>query len=190
MAKTIKNRQKHSRRKTIIFVAAILVSTAVCYLIYRHKNNSPKISPTPVPSITQLPADSSVDVDKKSPTTTTNSNNGTATDNQGQVSSPLTTNAGEWTKSASGVITVKQPISDEIIKSGIELVGTSSADKVQYRLLDNQAGVISRGFINVVNGSFSANLGFKALGKSGRLDVFTANDNGVESNEVQITIRF
>jgi hypothetical protein len=61
---------------------------------------------------------------------------------------------------------------------------------VNYRLIDDQVGVISQGTIKVVAGNFSAAVNFKPYAKTGRLDVFTTDDNGKESNEVQVQVAF
>jgi len=183
-------RKKNHSRKLVIAALLLGVVLVLGGLLYLRKRNSPKISPQPTPTINKLPTQPAANNGEKDVTAKPTKNDGTATDNQGQVTSPISTNSSQWLRSASGVITVKQPISGSIIKSGVELVGTAQASKVQYRLVDNQVGVISQGFINVVSGNFSANLSFQSRSSTGRLDVFTANDNGVESNEVQIPVNF
>lgn len=184
-----KRKKRHSK-KLLIIGLAVAVLLVGGWLLYRHQKDRPKVSPNPTPTITQLPSQPAANNGEKKVTATTGGNNGTATDNQGKATTPVTSSPSQWLTSASGVITVKQPISGATIKSGVELIGTAKASKVQYRLLDNQTGVISEGFITVASGSFSANLSFTAHSSTGRLDVFTANDNGVESNEVQIPVNF
>lgn len=76
------------------------------------------------------------------------------------------------------------------MKPGGDVYGVATVDKVQYRLIDNTAGVISQGFINVVNGNFSAAITFKPYASTGRLDVYSLDANGREVNEVQVPVNF
>ncbi len=182
-------RKSRSARRLKVFIALVGI-IVIAGVIYAYTKPKPKISPTPTSTITSLPSQPASNNGEKKNQSSTSANKGNATDNQGQVSTPITTSPSQWLSSASGVIIVKQPISGGTIKSGAELAGTAKAAKVQYRLIDNQAGVISEGFINVVGGNFSANVNFTSHGSSGRLDVFTSDDNGVESNEVQVPVNF
>lgn len=125
----------------------------------------------------------------KTVTTNTGVNKGTSTDNNG-VSPIVSTDSSKWTVSTSGLLTVKSPLQNSKITSGVNLSGIASVNQIQYRLIDDQVGVISQGIINVVNGSFSANINFVPHSTSGRLDVFNTDSNGREINEVQIKVVF
>lgn len=125
----------------------------------------------------------------RTPTTDTGINKGTATDNNGMPST-ITTSASKWTISTSGLITVKNPIQKDKVASGFNLVGVAGIDQVQYRLVDDQVGVISQGFIKVVNGVFSANVNFAARSTTGQLDVFSSDSYGREINEVRVMVTF
>lgn len=184
-----KQSSQRNRRKMAMYGLLLLLMAGIVWLAWHHYRPKPKVSPVPTPTITSLPTTSSGSPEKNVSTPGGN-NSGNATDNNGQANSPVTTSPSQWTQSQSGVIVVKQPGANSKISSGALLFGTAKASKVQYRLIDNQTGVISQGFINVVNNNFSANLNFTSHGSSGRLDVFTADDNGVESNEVQIGVSF
>ncbi|MEO5627756.1 MAG: hypothetical protein ABIQ89_02610 [Candidatus Saccharimonadales bacterium] len=188
----IKNRKNGTRKLSpkLLLIVVLVCLVALAVSAFAYKRFRPNVTPTPTPTITELPAQPAANDGEKEPTANADRNSGTATDNQGQISSPVTTDPNQWTRSASGIVTVKSPAAGSTIKTGVELVGTAQSGKVQYRLLDDQVGVISKGFINVVSGNFSGNLSFQSRGSSGRLDVFTADDNGVESNEVQIVVKF
>jgi hypothetical protein len=190
MPRRAKNHKKKLPRKIVILTVAVLLALVAVGLYYLRKRNTPKVSPTPAATIHQLPAQPAANNGEKSTQASSGTNKGTVADNQGQAGSPVNTSPSQWTTSASGVITVKQPISSATIKSGVQLAGTATVSKIQYRLIDNQSGVVSEGFINVVNGNFSGNISFQSHSSSGRLDVFTATDTGVESNEVQIPVNF
>jgi cytoskeletal protein RodZ len=107
-----------------------------------------------------------------------------------QAATDVPTDPSKWSVSASGAITVKLPSSNGTIQSGATLTGTATVAQVQYRLTDNQVGVISAGPVNVVNGSFTAAMNFTSHGSSGRLDVFSTDASGKEYNEVQIPVSF
>ncbi len=110
------------------------------------------------------------------------------TDTNGQ--STATTNSSQWIVSKSGNITVQEPIANATIKSGSMLIGLAKVSQVNFRLVDNTAGVISEGTLNVVDGKFSGALNFTPHSSGGRLDVFSTDANGVEINEIQIAVKF
>ena len=170
----------------LLSLLAVIVVVAGVALVINHDKNSPNVTTPPRPTITQLPEHKASNNGEKKPSTTSQVNQGTATDNNGagQVNTP----SNQWTISASGAITVKDPAPGSTVKSGFLLAGSATVGKIQYRLIDDQVGVISQGFISVVNGNFSASVNFPSYGKSGRLDVFSTSSNGAEINEVQIQI--
>lgn len=126
----------------------------------------------------------------KTPVASSGVDKGTAVDNQGQATTPVTTNPGQWAISNSGQLTLKQPVAQATLKSGDDLSGSAKVSRVQYRLKDNQVGVIAQGFLNVINGNFSGTLQFTSHASSGRLDVFSSDPTGVEINEVQVPVNF
>jgi hypothetical protein len=170
------------------FVLLAVVAVGI-YLGFFH-TAKPMRQSVPEASIKQLPTKSAANNGDKNINTPTGNNQGTGTDNHGRASLPISTSPNQWIQSASGDITVKQPVSNQTISSGVELDGTSKVDKVQFRLIDDTYGVISQGFISVVENSFSAKINFDHHGSSGRLDVFSVNGDGVEINEVQIPVKF
>ncbi|MGC1177246.1 MAG: hypothetical protein WA843_04200, partial [Candidatus Saccharimonadales bacterium] len=138
--------------------------------------------------ISQLPAKT---LPAKNPSTsTTGANQGTTTDKNGQASSAASSDPSQWVTSESGKITLKAPLTKGTLRTGGTITGTTGQGPVQYRLIDNQAGVISQGSINVVEGNFTASIDFKAYASSGRLDVFNLDPNGKEINEVQVPVNF
>lgn len=123
-------------------------------------------------------------------TTSTSANQGSATDNKGQTTSPVTTSPNQWQQSQSGLLTVQQPAVNATLVTGFTLSGTASVDGIHYRLSDDKVGVISQGTITLVDGKFSATINFKTSAKTGRLDVFNTDSLGKELNEVQIAVNF
>lgn len=125
---------------------------------------------------------------KKTPASNTQRTISGSTDTNGQAAA--NTNSSQWITSASGNITVEQPIANAAIQSGNTLSGTAKVSSVNYRLVDNSVGVISEGTLSVVNGKFSGNLNFTPHSSGGRLDVFSTAPNGAELNEIEIAISF
>lgn len=171
----------------VVLVIALGLGTVSYFTIYRHGLSR---QPLPQPTIKQLPAKSVVGNGEKQVAPSTGINQGTSTDNRGVLTTPVTTPPSQWAVSSSGNITIKLPSANSVIKSGVVVGGSANVEKVQYRLIDNSVGVISQGFISVVNGTFSASISFQSNSTSGRLDVFSTDVSGAELNEVQIAVSF
>jgi len=120
--------------------------------------------------------------------TSNNPNEGTVSDASGN--SPSTPPQSQWVKSADGSITLYAPAKDATLTSGDSLSGASSLERVSFRLIDDVSGVIAQGSLSVVNGKFSGKFSFSTTGTSGRLDVFSASSDGVESSNIEIPIRY
>lgn len=178
-----------SKKWFLIGLAVFIVIVGL--FVYQTLKPSQVVSqPTPKATIDKLPSQPAVNNGEKELAKPGSKNQGTSTDNNGVSSGSEANASGQWTKSESGLITVKQPGPNSTIKNGAEVSGSASVSKVQYRLTDDQVGVISQGFINVVDGKFSASISFSSRANSGRLDVFSSNQAGAEINEVQIPVKF
>ncbi len=170
--------------KWLYLTAMVLIAGVIAvYFGYIRPNHLTIVSKPPTTT------KSSVASGTKQPTSSS-FNQGTATDNNGQTTAPVTTTPSQWQQSTTGVITVQQPLVNSTVAPGFTLSGTASVSTIQYRLIDDKVGVISQAIINVVNGKFSANINFKSYGSTGRLDVFNTDPNGKEINEVQINVSF
>ena len=183
---------KKSPKKPLLIAGGVIVLILVLgYFGYtRYENSKPKVSPEPKPTITSLPqSDKTIENKDVTSNTSHSSSIGGATDNNGADTSTATPSS-SWTTSQSGVITVKSPVTNQAIASGAKLIGTAKTPQVKYRLTDDKVGVISQGTVSVVNGNFSATINFTTQGKSGRLDVFTTDENDKELNEVQLPVSF
>lgn len=117
-----------------------------------------------------------------------NKNEGIITDTNGDISSLPPKS--EWSSSASGVITVYSPAKDSLLSSGQALMGESTADRISFRIIDSISGVIAQGSIGVIKNKFSGTFSFETSANEGRLDIFTADEKGVESNVIEIPLRF
>jgi hypothetical protein len=100
------------------------------------------------------------------------------------------TDQAQWSSSSDGAITVYMPAKNDLITSGGTLSGASNLSKVSFRLIDDVSGVIAQGSLTVVNGKFSGSFSFSTNGTNGRLDIFSAAPDGVESSNVEIPVRF
>jgi hypothetical protein len=193
--KTKMSAKKKSSRLNKKWLLVSLIAVIVVGIIIGELTNtthlfhkSPKVS-TPETPITQLPTQP-VANDGNKQSTSSGINKQTSTDQNGEKPQAVSNNPGDWLISQSGLTTVKSPTSNSLFKSGDSLYGSSKQSIVQYRLIDNDIGVISEGTISVVNGNFSGLINFQARGSAGRLDVFNADENGRESNEVQVPVKF
>jgi len=115
-------------------------------------------------------------------------NEGIITDTGGNTSSIPP--SGDWSSSASGAITVYSPAKNSLLSTGQILSGISTLDRVSFRIIDSVSGVIAQGSLGVVGNKFSGNFSFDTTAKEGRLDIFTVNADGVESNVIEIPVRF
>jgi hypothetical protein len=122
------------------------------------------------------------------PVNTTEKNEGTVQDTQGSLATSL--DSSKWSSSKDGVITVYEPSKNGLVTGNSSLSGASSLSKVSFRLIDDVSGVIAQGTLSVANGKFSGNFDFSTSGTNGRLDIFSATIDGVESSNIEIPIRF
>lgn len=182
---------KGSHKKWYVLVLLILIAAGVLAGLEvtntTHLFHKAAVVRAPAKPLTSLPSGSST---TKNPSSGNSINQGTATDKNGRVPSNTPSNPDQWSTSASRLITVKLPIANSTFHSGDAVTGSTSIDPVQFRLVDDQVGVIAQGTINVVNGNFTATVNFKPYGSSGKLDVFSTDSTGKESNEVQIPVNF
>jgi hypothetical protein len=177
--------KKHYMTALLVLLALALITTLELTNTTHifHKQNAP------TGTIPKSSSSKPTSTGNKTTSTNTSINKGTATDNNG-VSPVVTTDSSKWIVSSSGLLTVKSPLENDKIATGVSLTGIASVDQIQYRLVDDQVGVISQGFINVVDGTFSANISFVTHSTTGRLDVFSTDSGGREINEVQIQVTF
>lgn len=173
------------RRKVIIAcLLIILIASAVYFFFLR--NNAKDTAKTTSKSPTAQ-SDYSGGAERKS--NSGNASQGGAKDTQGQ-------DVGEGSdssiSSSSGAITVYQPSKDAVLDTGVILSGKASLDigKVQYRLIDDNIGVIAQGSLTTNNGNYSGKLQFSTQAASGRLDVFSLDSAGAEINNIEISVRF
>lgn len=116
----------------------------------------------------------------------TDNNQGYAVDNNGISKTPQ--GATNPKKSASGSLVVNVPADNSSLSNGFDIDGSSQISPVNYRLIDDQLGVISQGVLSVTDKNFGGKIYFSKHSSSGRLDIYNTDQNGREVNEVQIKV--
>lgn len=109
-------------------------------------------------------------------------------DSNGWIDSSVNTN--NPTKSASGEIEVYAPAMNSLLKSGYTIAGSSSLQRVSYRIIDNVSGMIASGELSVVNGKFSGKINFNTTANEGRLDIYGTKSDMAEFSNIEIPVRF
>jgi hypothetical protein len=169
----------------IICIAVVAVAAAGGFLWSKH-NSKHYNAQTTSNSPTAQPDYSSGD--ERNPNNGGSASQGGAIDTGGK-DVPQT---GIGVSSKSVLITLVEPEKDAQIKNGQVIGGTvkEGVDKVEYRLIDNQVGVVAQGTLSVVDKSFSGKLQFTSRSSSGRLDVYTYDASGAEINNIELPVIF
>jgi hypothetical protein len=182
-------KQPSTKKYRIIYVVILFLVVLCGSLGYLYwKNQQTNVSDNTETTSRQPSAQSTFTGAGKKEIVQSNSNEGVVTDTGGTISTLPPSS--DWSSSTSGVITVYSPAKNSLLSSGQTLSGKSSAGRVSFRLMDSISGVIAQGSISVVNDKFSGTFSFATSAKDGRLDLFTTDSNGVESNGVEIPVRF
>lgn len=182
----IKRTQLVSKRKMLlIFAISLIVVLGVFVCVWRKGqsvNNGVETTSK------ELSAQSSFTNGGKRTVVQSDKNEGVVTDTGGNISSLPPSS--DWSSSYGGAITVYSPVKNSILSTGQTMSGVSTADRVSFRIIDSVSGVIAQGSLGVVNKKFSGSFSFETTAKEGRLDVFTVSSDGVESNIIEIPVRF
>jgi len=173
------------RSKTIIIVAVVVILAAAAGIFwYRTHRNDKSVAQTTSKSPTAQ--DDYSDGNDRSSNSGNDSSQGGAIDTGG-TDAPKTEIG---ITSESGLVTVSVPSKNDTVKNGSVVAGTvkSGVTKVQYRLIDEQYGVLAQGSLDVVNNAFSGKLQFSPRSDSGRLDIFSFDEAGTEVNNIEIPV--
>lgn len=174
-----------------ITVGVVLVLLIGAFLIYKRGQQAANESnqyPSAQTTSTAPTAQSNFSGGNDRPISDSNKNEGTVTDNEGNVGE--TPSQDQWTTSNSGQITIYMPAKDSVIKDGDKITGVSSLSTVNFRLIDDATGVIAEGRLNVVNGKFAGTFDFSTTATEGRIDVYSTRADGTEFSNIEIPIRF
>ncbi len=172
----------------VILIIAVLLAAGLAGAFYykkQHHNEAETTSPSKT-------AQSSYSGGKDRPANggSTGNSQGGAIDNDGD--SGTSTPSEPTIPASTGKITVAGLASGGLLTSGMQLHGTTATDvtQVQFRVIDEEVGVLGQGQLKVVNGSFSGTLQFTPRSDTGRLDVYSFDTAGSEINNIEIPVRF
>lgn len=174
----------------LVFIGALLFAlektNVTNFYSKKTAGNTADVTTSSVPS---AQADFS-DGDERAEGNTLNENEGSASVDDLNGNSGATTDKNTWLTSKTGEIVVHSPTTNQTIKSGVTLSGTSSLSSVNYRVIDSLSGVIASGRLNVVNGKFAATISFTTSAPEGRLDIFGTRADESEFSNVEVPVRF
>lgn len=173
---------------TLLGLAVIAVAGVVVYMTYFHGQDEAETTSTAKTAQSNYHSGRPRNTNGQS----NGNSQGGATDNNGQTPTGSMTPGTADTTSDTGVITVKGLAKDDTVKSGETITGTvtGNVSQVQFRVIDDEVGVIAQGMLKVVNGAFSGTLSFNSRSSTGRVDVFTFDSAGAEANNIEIPVQF
>lgn len=175
------------KHKVDIIVAAALLAIAVAILLFILFRQNKPVSDT---SQTTNSNNSSTTDSTTHTQSASSGSQGGAIDTGGTTTVTDTPQNG-WTAADSGNIVVHSPAANSVLSNGNTIYGTALTDVVNYRLVDNDSGVVAQGQLSVVNGTFSGILRFRPLSTQGTITFFSFNQStGAEENRVKINVRF
>ena len=166
-----------NKSQKIIVVCALVVALVIggtAFALHNKRSNEPKTT-------------------SKSETAQSDYSNGEPRDsNQGNSQGGAVDTGGNdangsgGVSSESGLITLESPAKDATISSCSIIAGSANnLDKVQYRLIDDNVGVLAQGELQVSAGKFSGKLVFSPNAPTGRLDVYSFDSSGREVNVIE-----
>ncbi|HEV2402957.1 MAG TPA: hypothetical protein VGS08_02030 [Candidatus Saccharimonadales bacterium] len=173
------NRKRSPRNYWPIGLVIATILILGWYFLYRS---------SPAPTI-KVKGTKSTPTAPQLPTNTTGNNTGGITNQK--VNTPTLPPSSDWVSSSNGDITLQEPSSGTLFKSGDPIVGLARVNSVQFILTDNTVGLIAQGNLSVDNGKFSGTVQFTPHANSGKLEVYYPNpSNGAEDDIVDVDVNF
>ncbi len=187
MVTSKKGTNRNSHKKTLLMIGLVVLVVAASYTAYAFYHSNRKVATAPDAG----PVTSTKNNAQHKAVSNSSFSQGGAVDQKGaSTSGDTATDSSLWITSTSGNITLQQPTASSVLNTGDTIRGTAKTDTVQYRLVDDSAGVIAQGSLSVVGGKFSGVLQFKAYSSTGALKVFTIDpSSGAEVNHADIKIK-
>ncbi len=179
-----KQSKSRSRTPMLVLLALVLLAGGV-FAYFQLTGNDDSVANDEPESIVADPEFS--DGTDREPATTP-ARDGTIREDDGS-DDESSDNTAEPITSDSGNISVTSPQPNDQLSSGDRLTGNASVSQVQYRLIDNNMGVIASGSLSVTDGQFSGRFEFNSQGSEGRLDIFSYDEDGIERDQVEIDVR-
>jgi hypothetical protein len=183
-------KQTKSQTKKVFLILFVLALLVVAGLWFYHSRHEKTKLVTTAKTTSKLPTAQTTYTSGQPRSATSNTQSqGGATDNKGQAPTSSGSSQSSIT-SPSGDITLEQPTTNQLVSDGATIFGQAKVQTVQFRVIDNSSGVIAQGSLDVVNGSFSGTLHFKAYSTTGELNVFSIDpQTGAEINEISLPIK-
>lgn len=177
-------KNKTTNKKKYVLIAAVivvLVGAAAAFFVYRDRQDNTEEEPASVVADPNFTGGTD-----REPGGSVDHQNGGVVPDDDTSEEPQ----GEPTTSPGGTISIYEPQQNQVLKPGGRLYGKTSFDEVWYRLIDDKVGVIAQGSMKAKNGAFSGSFDFNTTGAEGRLDVFYRDEDGLESDNVEINVKF
>lgn len=188
MKQKSQNKSKKSKvsAKTAVLIVVVVMALAAGAAYYFYKKNQDK--PAETTSTSETAQRGYQDGNERESAQSGGSSQGGVTDNNGDTQAPPADTTG--TTSQSGAITVWQPVGQSLIGSGETIRGKATVPVVQFRVIDDEVGVIAQGELKVVDGVWSGIMRFNAVSGKGSIQVYSLNDQSVEENNISIPVTF
>jgi cytoskeletal protein RodZ len=187
-----KNRQKYRKTLALSFVGVLLVSAIILGAYIYSKNRTPIVANENSTQTTSTQATAQNDFSEGG-----NREAKTGEDKSQSsinVEDTLGNDAGvahsDSITSKTGEITVYSPREGDSVTNELTLSGESSLKFVNYRLINNESGLVASGRLDVVNGKFSAKLKITPEAQQGRLDIFGSRNDLSEFSNISIGLYF
>lgn len=183
--KQTKNQKTSKVAVILIIVAVMAIAAGTAFYFYKKRqNNDAKTTST-----SKTAQEDYQEGKARESAQSGGASQGGVTDTSGTTQQPpADTSVG--TTSTSGAITVWQPVGGSMIGTGETIRGKASVPVVQFRIVDDQVGVIAQGELKVVGGVWSGIMNYKSRGQTGSIQVFSFNDQSVEENNISIPVTF
>jgi hypothetical protein len=178
---------KRKNNKIRLLVLVLLAAVLVGWALYA-KFLQPKKTTNVTPTQQSLQDEVNKNAEEANKNFTGTVDNGGVADTSGAASVPTQTSTSS--SSASGIITLTAPSNGAKLASGNTIAGSAKVSQVQYRIKDDSYGVLATGQLSVVNGKYSGTISIRPKGTAGTLEIFDFNANGVEENNIKITVTF
>jgi len=173
-----------ARHKVWLILLIMIIAGLWLWHDHRSKPSTPSSSPTTGASSSD---DSTASSTKSQVPASSSANQGGAVDKKGQgVEKPSGSDAAT---SNSTNITLYSPTATATLHPGDTIIGAAKVEKVEYRLVDDQVGVLAQGDLSVVGGKFSGTISFSHHSNIGKLDIFSFDKNGAEINSISVNLK-
>lgn len=177
----VKRKNNKTKKRLIVSLAGltvvVLLSAGILLYLFLNRSDEETVSVVSDPDFS--------DGTPREPGSSAERNGGVTPDDNTDFEAPS-----DPQTSDSGNISVYGPQPDRLFQSGDRLYGTANVDTVWYRLIDDRIGMVTQGSLPVQDGRFSGTFNFDTDGTNGRLDIYSLDSDGRETDSVEVDVRF